>query len=142
MALTVAMARQILNDGDFYRDNGEEGLVSQAFQFLSLNPDVDPRMLTRASKILHHPLLRPEERQVLLDVRRINVQSHARWGASGGPLLTTKQNRARAEMLAGIYVRGFPMMARRGSEFVVEQGVKMQYIPVAKVIGGPTERLL
>ena len=143
MKLTVAMARQILDSGDFYRENGEEGLLSQAFQCLSLNPDVnDHRMLARASDILNHRLLKPEERLVLLDAKRINVQSFARWGASGGPLLTTKQNRARSELLAGIYVRGFPMMARRGSEFLVEQGVKMQFIPVAKVIGGTTERLL
>ena len=107
-----------------------------------MDKEVDAAALTRASEVLRHPHLRPEERVVLLDARRINVQSHARWGASGGPLLTTKQNRARTEMLAGIYVRGFPMAARRGSEFVLEQGVKMQYIPVAQVIGGQMERLL
>ena len=45
-------------------------------------------------------------------------------------------------MLAGIYVRGFPMAARRGCDFVVEQGIKIQYIPVAQVIGSQVERLL
>ena len=107
-----------------------------------MDNEVNASLLSRASSILRHPDLLPAERLVLLDARRINVQSHARWGTSGGPLITTKRNRSRAEVLAGIYVRGFPMAARRGSDFVVEQGIKIQYIPVASVIGSGIERLL
>jgi hypothetical protein len=119
-------------------------VIQKAFEhqsFTMFNPDAEKQL--QAYAILTDPRLRvPEELMMLIDMRRLNVQSFSRWGASGGPLLTTKEKGVRSEALVGMYVRGFPDVATRGQDFLVEQGVKLQFVPVGKMTGGQAERLL
>ena len=60
--------------------------------------------------------------ELLLSLERFLCSSHARWGASGSPVISTK---VKGGVLVGMFLRGFPECAETGADFLVEQSVKM-----------------